>query len=76
MLLLQIWDTAGQERFRSITRAYYRDANGRLWWRGRQGDCLSVGQVARQGVCISGSGSVGLGCGSTQVTSAQSPARL
>ncbi|CAG2226472.1 RAB26 [Mytilus edulis] len=24
---LQIWDTAGQERFRSITRAYYRDAN-------------------------------------------------
>ncbi|KAK2160779.1 hypothetical protein LSH36_127g12012 [Paralvinella palmiformis] len=23
---LQIWDTAGQERFRSITRAYYRDA--------------------------------------------------
>ena len=25
---LQIWDTAGQERFRSITRAYYRDAQG------------------------------------------------
>ena len=25
----QIWDTAGQERFRSITRAYYRDAEGR-----------------------------------------------
>ena len=24
----QIWDTAGQERFRSITRAYYRDAQG------------------------------------------------
>ena len=24
----QIWDTAGQERFRSITRAYYRDADG------------------------------------------------
>lgn len=26
----QIWDTAGQERFRSITRAYYRDAQG-MW---------------------------------------------
>lgn len=26
--LLKIWDTAGQERFRSITRAYYRDAEG------------------------------------------------
>ncbi|AYV75142.1 MAG: ras-related protein RIC1-like protein [Terrestrivirus sp.] len=25
---LQIWDTAGQERFRSITTAYYRNANG------------------------------------------------
>jgi Ras-related protein Rab-1A len=25
---LQIWDTAGQERFRSITRSYYRGANG------------------------------------------------
>src|ERR1043166_825429 len=23
---IQIWDTAGQERFRSITRAYYKDA--------------------------------------------------
>lgn len=29
LLLLQIWDTAGQERFRSVTHAYYRDANGR-----------------------------------------------
>lgn len=29
ILLLQIWDTAGQERFRSVTHAYYRDANGR-----------------------------------------------
>ncbi|GFR69676.1 Ras-related protein Rab-21 [Elysia marginata] len=27
---LQLWDTAGQERFRSITRAYYRDANALL----------------------------------------------
>lgn len=27
---LQIWDTAGQERFRSITRAYYRDAEALL----------------------------------------------
>ncbi|CAG5133732.1 unnamed protein product, partial [Candidula unifasciata] len=27
---LQIWDTAGQERFRSITRAYYRDAHALL----------------------------------------------
>lgn len=25
---LQIWDTAGQERFRSITTAYYRNAQG------------------------------------------------
>ncbi|XP_054249725.1 ras-related protein Rab-37 [Indicator indicator] len=25
---LQIWDTAGQERFRSVTHAYYRDAQG------------------------------------------------
>lgn len=25
----QIWDTAGQERFRSVTHAYYRDANGK-----------------------------------------------
>lgn len=29
-LLFQIWDTAGQERFRSVTHAYYRDANGRF----------------------------------------------
>ncbi|KAK1347309.1 small GTP-binding protein [Hamiltosporidium tvaerminnensis] len=27
---LQIWDTAGQERFHSITRSYYRNANGIL----------------------------------------------
>lgn len=27
---LQIWDTAGQERFRSVTHAYYRDAQGNL----------------------------------------------
>ena len=26
---LQIWDTAGQERFRSVTHAYYRDAQGK-----------------------------------------------
>uniref|UniRef100_H3BVV3 RAB26, member RAS onco family n=1 Tax=Tetraodon nigroviridis TaxID=99883 RepID=H3BVV3_TETNG len=25
-----IWDTAGQERFRSVTHAYYRDANALL----------------------------------------------
>ena len=25
---LQIWDTAGQERFRSIAKAYYRNAVG------------------------------------------------
>jgi len=28
---MQIWDTAGQERFRSITRAYYRDADGECY---------------------------------------------
>lgn len=27
----QIWDTAGQERFRSVTHAYYRDAQGNLF---------------------------------------------
>ncbi|CAM4555328.1 unnamed protein product [Lepidochelys olivacea] len=27
---LQIWDTAGQERFRSMTHAYYRDAQALL----------------------------------------------
>jgi Ras-related protein Rab-2A len=27
---LQIWDTAGQESFRSISRAYYRNAIGCL----------------------------------------------
>lgn len=26
IIKIQIWDTAGQERFRSITRAYYKDA--------------------------------------------------
>ncbi|NXU87978.1 RAB37 protein, partial [Xiphorhynchus elegans] len=25
-----IWDTAGQERFRSVTHAYYRDAQALL----------------------------------------------
>jgi small GTP-binding protein len=28
LLKLQIWDTAGQERFKSIARAYYRNASG------------------------------------------------
>uniref|UniRef100_A0A3B4ATN8 small monomeric GTPase n=1 Tax=Periophthalmus magnuspinnatus TaxID=409849 RepID=A0A3B4ATN8_9GOBI len=28
--LLKIWDTAGQERFRSVTHAYYRDAQALL----------------------------------------------
>uniref|UniRef100_A0A8C4RBA0 Uncharacterized protein n=1 Tax=Eptatretus burgeri TaxID=7764 RepID=A0A8C4RBA0_EPTBU len=27
---LQVWDTAGQERFRSVTHAYYRDADALL----------------------------------------------
>ena len=27
---LQIWDTAGQERFRSISKSYYKSANGIL----------------------------------------------
>ena len=25
---LQIWDTAGQERYRTITKAYYKNADG------------------------------------------------
>ena len=25
---MQVWDTAGQERFQTITRAYYRNADG------------------------------------------------
>ena len=38
----QIWDTAGQERFRSITRAYYRDAEGMLSRKHRQNEkCFS-----------------------------------
>ena len=28
VIKLQIWDTAGQERFRTITKSYYKDANG------------------------------------------------
>ena len=27
---LQLWDTAGQERFQSVTKAYYRGAQGVL----------------------------------------------
>ena len=27
---IQIWDTAGQEKFRSITRSYYKGAQGIL----------------------------------------------
>jgi small GTP-binding protein len=27
---LQIWDTAGQERYRTITKAYYKGADGIL----------------------------------------------
>jgi small GTP-binding protein len=28
LIKLQIWDTAGQEKFRTITKSYYKDANG------------------------------------------------
>ena len=28
LVKLQIWDTAGQERFRTITKTYYKGANG------------------------------------------------
>ncbi len=28
LVALQLWDTAGQERFRSITRHYFRKADG------------------------------------------------
>lgn len=27
-LRLQIWDTAGQERFRTVTKSYYKGAEG------------------------------------------------
>lgn len=30
IIKLQVWDTAGQERFRSMTKAYYRNASGAL----------------------------------------------
>ena len=30
MVRMQIWDTAGQERFRTITKAYYKGADGVL----------------------------------------------
>ena len=30
-ITLQIWDTAGQERFRSITKSFFRNANGILF---------------------------------------------
>jgi Ras-related protein Rab-2A len=29
---LQLWDTAGQESFRSITRSYYRGAQGNVFF--------------------------------------------
>ncbi len=29
-VIVQLWDTAGQERYRSITKAYYKDAVGAL----------------------------------------------
>ena len=28
VISLQLWDTAGQERFQSVTKAYYRGAQG------------------------------------------------
>lgn len=28
LVSLQLWDTAGQERFQSVTKAYYRGAQG------------------------------------------------
>ena len=28
IISLQLWDTAGQERFQSVTKAYYRGAQG------------------------------------------------
>jgi small GTP-binding protein len=40
---LQIWDTAGQESFRSISRAYYRNAIG----------CLLVFDVTRRDTFVS-----------------------
>lgn len=51
--LLQIWDTAGQERFRSVTHAYYRDAQG--WSSGMMpsfiSDWIRVGVIS--GVALS-----------------------
>lgn len=31
IIKLQVWDTAGQERFRSLTRGYFRNADGILF---------------------------------------------
>lgn len=45
----QIWDTAGQERFRSVTHAYYRDAQGNLcflYFTSSCFVCLCVGRGA------------------------------
>uniref|UniRef100_A0A671TUF0 RAB37, member RAS oncogene family n=1 Tax=Sparus aurata TaxID=8175 RepID=A0A671TUF0_SPAAU len=39
---LQIWDTAGQERFRSVTHAYYRDAQGNLCFLYFTSSCFCV----------------------------------
>ncbi|NWU64404.1 RAB37 protein, partial [Pterocles burchelli] len=42
-----IWDTAGQERFRSVTHAYYRDAQGGLGvWRGLGSASLQRGHTS------------------------------
>uniref|UniRef100_A0AAQ5X3Z7 small monomeric GTPase n=2 Tax=Amphiprion TaxID=80969 RepID=A0AAQ5X3Z7_AMPOC len=42
---LQIWDTAGQERFRSVTHAYYRDAQGNLCFLYSTSSCSLCGKA-------------------------------
>ena len=50
VVVLQIWDTAGQERFRSVTHAYYRDAQGTVC----VCVCLAEGVCLAVGVCVPG----------------------
>ncbi|XP_016411628.1 ras-related protein Rab-37 [Sinocyclocheilus rhinocerous] len=50
---LQMWDTAGQERFRSVTHAYYRDAQGlRCSWACHKAWLTEIYEYAQKDVVI------------------------